>query len=122
MSDQAKFAGNLWDPGITRTTSQAGWLRGLENGLVCFALAALVVLPIVEIVLRATLQTGISGSNAFVQHMTLVIGMLGGAVAARENRLLGLSTGSAFLKGRLKMGAALFSGTVAAAISFFLLV
>ena len=61
------------------------------------------VLPLLEIVLRATLQTGISGSNSFVQHMTLVIGMLGGAVAARENRLLGLSTGSAFLKGRLKI-------------------
>ena len=122
MSDQAKFASNLWDPGINRTTSQAGWLLGFENGLVCFALAALVVLPLAEIVLRATLQTGISGSTALVQHMTLVIGMLGGAVAARENRLLGLSTGSAFLRGRLKMGAALFSGAVAAAISFFLLV
>jgi tripartite ATP-independent transporter DctM subunit len=122
MSDQAKFASNLWDPGITRTTSEAGWLRRLENGLVCFALAALVVLPLTEIILRATLQTGLSGSTVFVQHMTLIIGMLGGAVAARENRLLGLSTGSAFLKGRLKSGAALFSGAVAAAISLFLCV
>jgi len=120
MSDQAKFASNLRDPGITRTTFQAGWLRRLEDGLICLALAAFVVLPIAEIVLRGTFQTGISGSNALVQHMTLVIGMLGGAVAARENRLLGLSTGSAFLQGRLKSEAAFFSGAVAATISIFL--
>jgi len=122
MSNQAKPATKQWDPRIAITTSQAGWLRRLEDGLVCFVLAALVVLPLAEIVLRATLRTGISGSSAFVQHMTLIIGMLGGAVAARENRLLGLSTGSAFLRGRLRSGAALFSGAVAAAISFFLCV
>ena len=120
MSDQATPAGSQWDPKITTTMSQAGWLRRLEDGLVCLALAALVLLPLAEIVLRATFKIGISGSNAVVQHMTLIIGMLGGAVAARENRLLGLSTGSAFLKGRLKSGAALFSGAVAATISIFL--
>lgn len=120
MSDQATPASRQWDPKITTTTSQGGWLRWLEDRLVCLALVALVVLPLAEIVLRATFHTGISGTNALVQHMTLVIGMLGGAVAARENRLLGLSTGSAFLKGRLKSGAALFSDAVAAAISLFL--
>jgi C4-dicarboxylate transporter, DctM subunit len=119
MSDQARPA-SQWDTKITTNASQTSWLRRLENGLICLALAALVVLPLAEIVLRATFKTGISGSNAVVQHMTLVIGMLGGAVAARENRLLGLSTGSAFLTGRLKAGAALFSGAVAAAISLFL--
>ena len=118
MSDQATPA-SQWDPTTTTETSQAHWSKRFEDGLICLALAALVVLPIAEIVLRATVQTGISGSNALVQHMTLVIGMLGGAVAARENRLLGLSTGS-FLKGGWKSGAALFSGVVAATISLFL--
>ena len=89
MSDQATPAGSQWDPKITTTMSQAGWLRRLEDGLVCLALAALVLLPLAEIVLRATFKIGISGSNAVVQHMTLIIGMLGGAVAARENRLVG---------------------------------
>jgi tripartite ATP-independent transporter DctM subunit len=92
----------------------------LEDTLLCLALAAVVVLPLAEIVLRATLRTGISGSNALVQHLTLVIGMVGSAVAARENRLLRLSTGSAFLKGYAEAGAALFSGAVAAAVGLFL--
>jgi C4-dicarboxylate transporter, DctM subunit len=120
MPDHVATASGQWEPKTGIDAFQAGWLRSLEDGLLCVALAALVVLPLLEIILRATLQTGISGSNALVQHMTLVIGMLGGAVAARENRLLGLSTGSAFLKGRLKSGAALFSGVVAATISLFL--
>ena len=120
MPDYVATASGQWEPKTGIDASQAGWLRWLEDCLLCVALAALVVLPLLEIVLRATLQTGVSGSSSFVQHLTLVIGMLGGAVAARENRLLGLSTGSAFLKGRLKSGAALFSGAVAATISLFL--
>jgi tripartite ATP-independent transporter DctM subunit len=120
MPDHVATASGQWEPKTPIDASQAGWLRWLEDGVLCVALAALVVLPLLEIVLRATLKTGVSGSNALVQHMTLVIGMLGGAVAARENRLLGLSTGSAFLKGGLKIGAALFSGAIAATISVFL--
>ena len=100
MSDQATPASSRRDPKIIDATSRAHWFRRLEDGLVCLALAIVVVLPLAEIALRAIFKIGISGSNAIVQHMTLIIGMLGGAVAARENRLLGLSTGSAFLKYR----------------------
>ncbi len=120
MSNHVSFASGQWEPRTAQNASPAGWLSRLEDGSLCLALATLVLLPLAESLLRATFQTGISGSNSLVQHMTLVIGMLGGAVAARENRLLGLSTGSAFLKGRLKLGAALFSGAVAATISLFL--
>lgn len=122
MPDHVASASGQWEPRTASSESQASRLGRLEDGLLTLALAILVVLPLAETALRATFQTGISGSNAFVQHMTLVIGMLGGAVAARENRLLGLSTGSAFLKGRLKSGAALFSGVVASTISFYLCV
>jgi C4-dicarboxylate transporter, DctM subunit len=121
MPDHVATASGQWEPKTAIDASQASWLHWLEDSVLCVALAALVVLPLLEIVLRATFQIGISASNAIVQHMTLVIGMLGGAVAARENRLLALSTG-AFLKGRVKLGAALFSGAVAATISLFLCV
>lgn len=51
-------------------------------------LAAMVLLPIAEILLRATLDVGIRGVIQIVQHLTLVAAMLGAAVAAREGRLL----------------------------------
>jgi len=120
MPNQAASASGEWAASSTGSPSQGDRLTRFEDILLCLALAALVVLPLTETLLRATLRTGISGSTALVQHMTLVIGMLGGAVAARENRLLGLSTGSAFLKSTAKSVAGLFSGAVAATVSLFL--
>ncbi len=97
-------------------------LRDGENLLVTLALGAMVLIPLIEVVLRKTLHTGISGAASFEQHLTLAVGMLGGAIAARENRLLSLSTLSTFLKGRWKTAATIYSGSFAAAVSFFLCV
>jgi tripartite ATP-independent transporter DctM subunit len=74
------------------------WRQG-ENALLALTLCAMVVLPLAEAALRP-LHTGIPASGAFLQHLTLVVGMLGAAVAARENRLLSLSTLQTFLRGR----------------------
>jgi C4-dicarboxylate transporter DctM subunit len=99
-----------------------GGLRNVENLLVSLALAALVLLPLGEIVLRKVFQTGISGATAFEQHLTLLIGLLGGALAAREGRLLTLSTLTDLLKGRGQVVARVFSRAFAAGISVFLCV
>ena len=98
------------------------WLREGENLLVSLALAALVFLPLGEIVLRKLFQAGISGATAFQQHLTLFIGLLGGALAARERRLLTLSTLVDLLKGRGQVFARVFSSAFAASISVFLCV
>ncbi len=50
----------------------------------------MVLLPLLEIAGRRVWRTGIPGSNALVQHATLWIGCLGGAIAARDGRLLSL--------------------------------
>ena len=63
-----------------------------ENLLMTLALTVMVALPVIEIILRAGWTAGLSGSSSIVQHLTLVVGMLGGALAAREGRLLSLST------------------------------
>jgi tripartite ATP-independent transporter DctM subunit len=96
------------------------WLRLGEDSLVTFALAALAILPLLEIVLRRLFHSGLSGATAIQQHLTLVISLLGGMLAARDRRLLSLSTLSQFLKGRWQTFARLYSGAVAAAISVFL--
>ncbi len=98
------------------------WLRDVEDLLVSLALAALVLLPLVEIILRKVFQTGISGATAFQQHLTLLIGLLGGALAAREHRLLTLSTLIDVLKGQGRVYARVFSSAFAAGISVFLCV
>ncbi|HEY7585604.1 MAG TPA: TRAP transporter large permease subunit [Candidatus Deferrimicrobiaceae bacterium] len=62
----------------------------IENAISIALLVGMAVLPLLEIVGRRAWRTGIPGSNALVQHATLWIGLLGGAIAARDGRLLSL--------------------------------
>lgn len=96
------------------------WLKQSENHLVSLTLGLMVLLPLAEVVLRKVFQTGISGASALLQHGTLLTGLLGGALAAREGRLLSLSTLTHFLPARWKGVARIGSGSFAAAVSVFL--
>jgi hypothetical protein len=64
----------------------------LEDMAISLALALMMLLPLAEAALRRTIHAGIPASTSLVQHMVLIVGMLGGAIAAREGRLLLLST------------------------------
>jgi len=104
-----------------RATPRRLRLRSIEDLAVSLALAAMVVLPLVEIFLRRTLHTGIAGASLMVQHLGLIVGMLGGAIAAREGRLLALSTlGDAVLRGRWQSIARILSAAVGCSIAVFL--
>jgi tripartite ATP-independent transporter DctM subunit len=93
-----------------------------ENLLVSLPLAAMAALPIVEALLRSTLGVGIPGSGTIVQHLTLFVAMLGASVAARERRLLSLSTGIGILPVRVQAAARAFSSGIAAAMTLLLCV
>ena len=58
------------------------------------ALLVMAVLPIAEIVSRRFFGRGIPASGPVVQHLTLWVGFLGAAIAAREGKLLALATGT----------------------------
>jgi tripartite ATP-independent transporter DctM subunit len=103
-----------------KNPSKLNVFHSIENTAVSLALAAMTLLPLAEIVLRKTLSIGISGSTAFVQHFTLIVGMLGGAIAARDGRLLSLSTVETLLRGPAKSGARISSGAFAVIITLFL--
>jgi tripartite ATP-independent transporter DctM subunit len=81
----------------------------------------MVLLPLLEMVLRSTTIV-LRGSSAIQSHLTLFICMLGGAIAAREGRLLSLSTVTAFLKPRAKAAARLFSNSVGGGFTAFLFI
>jgi C4-dicarboxylate transporter DctM subunit len=91
-----------------------------ENLLITLALAAMMLIPLAESALRAAFRVGIPGSTAIVQHLVLVVGMLGGAVAAREDRLLSLSTLQSFLPDRVRVAARVFAYSFGAAVSAYL--
>src|SRR4051812_36492033 len=106
--------------GAPARTRESG-LRRLEDTAVSLTLSAMVLLPLAEIVLRRTLQTGVEGASLIVQHLALIVGMLGGAIAAREGRMLALSTvGDSFLHGRWQVLARSVSGAVGGLVAAFL--
>lgn len=103
-------------PAEARGIDEGGRLGVFEHGLSVLALALLTLLPIAEIVLRR-FDSGIPGGTPFVQHLTLVVALLGGALAARDDRLLALATGSLLPTGPIAITAKAIGGFVGAAVA-----
>jgi tripartite ATP-independent transporter DctM subunit len=99
-------------------TSRA--LRQFEDGLAAFALAAMVFIPLLEIVLRRLAGVGVPGAGPIVQHLVLWVGFLGAAIAAREGRLLSLATGGFVPEGAPRRAATIFTAAVASAAAILL--
>jgi len=104
------------------TTGLRARLRQAENLLLSVVLITLIGMPLLEAFLRKAFQVGIPGATVLVQHFTLIIGMLGGALAARDSRLLAMSALPTILPEKGKLFAALFSGTIATTVALFLTV
>jgi C4-dicarboxylate transporter DctM subunit len=103
------------------TRADGRGLHRLEDLAVSLTLSAMVLIPLTEIVLRRTLKTGVEGASIIVQHLALIAGMLGGAIAAREGRMLALSTlGDSFLRGKFQSIARLLTGAVGGTTAAFL--
>ena len=77
----------------------------LEDLVASCALLVMVVLPLSEIVARRFFGRGIPGSGPIVQHLTLWVGFLGAAIAAREGKLLALATGTFIPQGKWRRAA-----------------
>ncbi|HEX4986527.1 MAG TPA: TRAP transporter large permease subunit [Burkholderiales bacterium] len=95
-------------------------LKSAEDIALSAALVALAALPLGEIALRAAFGTGISGAASFTQHCGLVAGMLGAAIAARDKRLLSLSTFNALLSVRAAGFARAFTGLASVVVGTLL--
>ncbi len=92
-----------------------------ENALAISVLGVMTMLPLAEIIGRRWLGGGIPGSAPLVQHMTLWATFLGGALAARSDRLLALSL-TRFLPERWRDRAHVLTSFLATAITSLLFV
>jgi len=96
------------------------WWHRLENGLTMAALAAMMLLPVLEVVLRASVRGGLKASVPIVQHLVLAVCMLGGAIAARDGRLLSFSGFSRWLGGGWGAAASVVGGACGGLVSALL--
>jgi C4-dicarboxylate transporter DctM subunit len=74
----------------------------VEDSFATIVAVAVVVLPLAEIVARRFFETGVPGAGPFTLHLTLWVGLLGAAIAARDGKLLTLATGSLFPEGAFR--------------------
>jgi tripartite ATP-independent transporter DctM subunit len=83
-------------------------------------LGLMALLPLVEIALRAVSARGVPSSAILVQHLTLISSMAGAAIAAREGRLLSLTSLADFLPARMRPGLRLFAACSGSVIALLL--
>jgi tripartite ATP-independent transporter DctM subunit len=93
------------------------WAVQAENRVAALALAGIMGLPLAEIASRKFLGAAIPGSGPIASTLTLWLGMLGAAIAARDGKLLTLATGEFLPEGRIKAIARVVSGTIGAMIA-----
>ena len=76
----------------------------------------MLLLPLAEIVTRRFLKGGVPGSTTIVQHLTLWVGFLGAALAARDGKLLALATATFLPDGRGRRFVDIFRAVVTSAV------
>jgi len=91
-----------------------------ENRIASLTLAGIMILPLAEIFSRRFFGAAIPGSGSVAATLTLWLGMLGGAIAARDGKLLTLATGEFLPKGVIGEVAHIVAATVGALISTIL--
>ncbi|HAV61814.1 MAG TPA: C4-dicarboxylate ABC transporter permease [Verrucomicrobiales bacterium] len=98
------------------------WLHRLENGLLIAAMAAMVLLGVADLEFweKLKIPVRVAGADSLIRHLTLIMGMLGGMVAARESRLLAISSFTQFMPKHVRRWTELGSGIVATVITAYL--
>jgi TRAP-type C4-dicarboxylate transport system permease large subunit/TRAP-type C4-dicarboxylate transport system permease small subunit len=98
-----------------------------ENLLLTFFFAIMMILPLLDILARKLHPVFdwfppilVPGSLGLVQHTVLAIMMFGGAIAAREGKLLQLATTAAMIPQRFKAAAHVITAGLGAAITLYL--
>jgi tripartite ATP-independent transporter DctM subunit len=91
-----------------------------EDLVAALAALGIAVLPLAEVVLRRFFNTGVPGAAPFTSHLTLIVGLTGAAIAAREGTLLTLATGTMLPEGRPRQVAAVLAAFVGALVTTIL--
>ena len=92
----------------------------LEDAAPSLPLAAMACSRAAELVTRAARGSGVPGAGPLVQHLTLWVGFLGAAVAAREGQAPGARHRRLPAGGTLRRAAAIVAGAVGAAVATLL--
>jgi C4-dicarboxylate transporter DctM subunit len=88
-----------------------------EDLIAMIAMGGVMLLPLAEIAVRRVFGVGIPGAGPFALSLTMWVGLLGAAIAARDGKLLSLATGEFLPEGRISAVAHVIAGTVGAMVA-----
>lgn len=94
----------------------------VEEIILALLLVSMVVLASLQVLLRNIWNTGIDWAEPSLKHATLLIGLLGAAIATSEGRHLNIDLVSRLLSGRKKRLLQVLIGVFAVVMSYLLLV
>jgi TRAP-type C4-dicarboxylate transport system permease small subunit len=103
------------------------WLRRLdtilgkaESWVLVLFLAVMVLLGFAQVILRNFFNTGLLWADTVVRHLVLWAGFMGAALAASEDRHIGMDAITKFIPPRGRAGARVATFLFAAAVCWFL--
>jgi len=92
----------------------------IEEVLLALLLVGMVLLAALQVLLRNIWDTGIDWADITVQNVTVLVGLLGAAVATSEGRHLNIDLFSRVLKGRAKTGLKVVIGLFSCLVCYLL--
>lgn len=96
------------------------WAVRLEEFFLCLLLAVMILLSCTQIVMRVFFSSGLPWAEPLLRHMVLWAGLLGAAVATRQNKHIVIDIASHFLPGFLHSWLALIVNLFAATVTSLL--
>lgn len=94
------------------------YLLKTENITASFILLLLAVIPVIEIIMRTFLRSGIQSGAEYTSHLVLWITFLGGMITSRSDRHLAISAGFDMLGPKAASFVTVFSRTLSSTITF----
>lgn len=74
----------------------------IEDGLLVFMLAAMIILAGLQIIMRNVFQSGFTETDSLLRVLVLWVGMIGAVVASREKRHISIDILSRYLSDKTK--------------------
>ncbi len=97
------------------------YIHKAEDYFLVAILLGMAILPLIEIIYRNIATGGIPGSSVIVQYLTLFVAFAGAALAAREGRLLSLTSDKAIFTGKFGDYSRYFAAAIGSSVSVGLL-
>lgn len=92
----------------------------IETGLLVLFLSSMILLAFTQVVLRNVFGIGFLWADPLVRHLVIWVGFIGAAIAAHEERHIGIDAFSRFLSARWQDGVRIVTSLFAIIVCYYL--